>query len=494
MGGKMLGLDIGHETITAVLVTGGPASYDIDDIKVVDIETAGGIDNALKELLGGEAAPESTCITSLPARYCSFRTVHLPFTGKQKILQAIPYELEPLLPYPVDDALIDILARDRTDRPIIFAAAVPTTYLTDLVRTLRENRCGALVIDIGAVPIALQLMPSVPPGEYRLLLDMETRDTTAIIFTNDAILHVRHYCRGNGDTPDGTGNGTDSPASAALFTSHRTILRNVSATLGILRLKGELDGNPGVIYLTGYGAADLKEKIEAFLSVPAEPVDISTIGAIRFTGDTAQRWNPPAMNRALALATRNTKKAAGFNFAVGPFEPEREYGIIKKNVKSAAALLIAIAVLLGTDLFMGYRNDRIHNDRLKNAIQSIFTETMPGAKIVDPLHQMRTAVDKMRKSENGPALPGSGPSVLDILNALSRKIPPSIDLLITNFTLDGDVIEIRGETDNFNTVDAIKTAFETSALFTNVKISSATVMKKENRVAFDVRMGKREAS
>jgi len=496
MPGKIFGLDIGYETITAVHVTGSVTSYEVDDIRVIDIEKAGGVDNALKELLGEYTATRGVCITSLPARYCSFRTVHLPFTGKKKILQTIPYELEPLLPYAVDDVVIDYVVVDQTDRSNLFTAAIPTAHMTDLVHMLRENHHEALIIDIDAVPVTLKLMHAVTPGEYGLLLDRGSRDTAGIIFTNDRILHIRHYPHGSDTLLDGTGSGTEATATDAgqdtvRSEAYRHFLRDVGTTLNLLRLRGDLDGNLGTIYLTGSGAADplLKEEAEAFFSVPVELVDLSTMDTIHFTGETEQEWNPLTMNKALALATRGIKKAAGFNYAVGVFEPQRKYDIFKKNVKSIAAVLIAVAVLFGIDLFMDYRYDRLYADQLKGAIRTIFTETMPDVtKIVDPLHQMRIALDETRKTASGLSHTGSGPTVLDILNTISQQIPPWIDLLITNFTINENVVEIKGETDNFNTVDSIKNALDKSTLFANVKISSANLIKKGSRVGFDVRM------
>lgn len=496
MPGKILGLDIGYEAITAIHVTGSSTSYEVDDIRIINIEKAGGVENALKELLGGNTATGGVCITSLPARSCSFRTVHLPFTGKKKILQTIPYELEPLLPYSVNDVVIDYLVIDQTDRSNLFTAAIPVTHMNDLVHMLRENHHEALVIDIDAVPVALKLMQVGIPEGYGLLLDIGQHDTTGVIFTNEKILHIRNYFHGSDTLTEGTGADDNATTVAPRSDTdrseaHRKFLRDVDNTLNLLRLSGDLDGDLGTIYLTGRGVADplLKHETEAFFSVPVELVDISTIGTVNFTDETQKQWNPLIMNNALALAIRGIKKASGFNFAVGAFEPKRKYDIFKKNVKSVVAVLIAVAVLLGIDLFMDYRNDRLYVNQLKSSIRTIFTETMPGTpRIVEPLHQMKTALDEMRKISSGLSHAGSGITVLDILNDISRQIPPEVDLLITNFTVNGNVVEIKGETDNFNTVDSIKSALDKSTLFANVKISSANLIKKGSRVGFDVRM------
>ena len=75
---------------------------------------------------------------------------------------------------------------------------------------------------------------------------------------------------------------------------------------------------------------------------------------------------------------------------------------------------------------------------------------------------------------------------------ISRLVPKSIDFLITSFTFDGETVKIKGETDNFNSVDNIKNSLRKSNYFKNVAISSASLIKNGSRVGVDLRMGIRE--
>jgi hypothetical protein len=47
---------------------------------------------------------------------------------------------------------------------------------------------------------------------------------------------------------------------------------------------------------------------------------------------------------------------------------------------------------------------------------------------------------------------------------------------------------MKGETDTFNTVDAIKKGLEPSPYFGAVDISSANLDKKSNRVKFEIKL------
>ena len=99
---------------------------------------------------------------------------------------------------------------------------------------------------------------------------------------------------------------------------------------------------------------------------------------------------------------------------------------------------------------------------------------------------MKVKIAELRKSSTG--LNGANVTTLHILKDISRLVPKSTDFLITRFTFDGKSIEIKGETDNFNTVDNIKTDLGKSNYFKNVATSSASRIKKGSRVGFNLKM------
>ena len=68
------------------------------------------------------------------------------------------------------------------------------------------------------------------------------------------------------------------------------------------------------------------------------------------------------------------------------------------------------------------------------------------------------------------------------------SIPPNIDVIFTRMVIDSDNITISGTTDTFNAVDDIKNRLESESAFEAVKITSAQMDRKENRVRFKFRM------
>lgn len=503
---KILGLDIGTESIKAVQVMAGIRGYEVARTALVDIDKEGGAEEALKKLFESSIFTDSICITALPAKGFFFRNIRLPFKDKKKISQTIAYELEPLIPCPADDVLIDYVITDQTDQTDIFSAAVAKSAAGDLIKYLKKCNVEASIMDIDAVPVVSRLLTSYTDTGCGLLLDIGDRDTTGVIFDKSGILHIRRFPFGGekitkaiakvlkiefskaekkkrtGDTGEA---GEEISAMCGRFFSE------VKNTLQSLSLKGHLKEDPAKFFLTGGGALypPLQKKMETFFSLPIEMVDISAADNIVMEKEAGKDWNPMLMNQALALAIRETKKGSGFNFARGEFGPKRKYEKFRKDFRWAAAIVFIILCAFGIDLYIDYHYDRAHLNRLKHEITTVFKKTCPEVtRIVDPVQQLKVRIAEARNSSSGLNGDGSGIRTLDIIKDISRLVPKSTDFLITSFTFDGAAVKIKGETDNFNTVDNIKNSLGKSNYFKNVTISSATLIKKGTRVGVDLRM------
>ncbi|MQY76096.1 MAG: hypothetical protein GH155_00510, partial [Spirochaeta sp.] len=193
---KILGLDIGKSSIKAVRVTAGLRGYEVADMTLVNIDKEGGTEDALKKLFESGIFTDSICITALPSKDFFFRNIKLPFKDKKKISQTIAYELEPLIPCPADEVLIDYVITDQTDQSDIFSAAVHKSIVGDLTRRLEACQAEASIIGIDAVPAASRLLTSHTDTACGLLLNIGVRDTTGVIFDKSGILHIRRFSFG----------------------------------------------------------------------------------------------------------------------------------------------------------------------------------------------------------------------------------------------------------------------------------------------------------
>ena len=79
--------------------------------------------------------------------------------------------------------------------------------------------------------------------------------------------------------------------------------------------------------------------------------------------------------------------------------------------------------------------------------------------------------------------------MIDILNELSRSIPANMDVQFSRMVVAGDdSVLINGDTDTFNSVDAMKGSLEKTDIFKEVTIVSTTKDKDGNRIRFRLKI------
>src|SRR6056297_2334508 len=77
---------------------------------------------------------------------------------------------------------------------------------------------------------------------------------------------------------------------------------------------------------------------------------------------------------------------------------------------------------------------------------------------------------------------------IDILNDVSRLIPPQTDVVVTRLVSGPEELTITGNTSSFNAVDTIKNRLGDSTYFGDIEIASAKMDKIDQRVHFKLRV------
>lgn len=470
----VVGLDIGREAVTAVRVSSGIRGPEITGAERIAVDGPEGVAGALSGLFRREEWKEGTCVTALFPEDCIFHRIRFPFSDLKKIERVLPMEMERFSPWGEGESLHDHMVIRRSGVTDVLAVAVSQAAVRDRVELLKAAGVEAAVIDAGAVPVAIRLAGRETTGETGLYVHGDGGWWTVLLFQGGRILAVRTLFSGvrrEGMVP--------------------LIFQEIRNTCLSLLWRGEIPSMPGRILVGGSGA----EKPGSggwkspFSEIPLEPVDLVFLESIPMEEGLKDGWNPFRMDQALALALRGLGKERGLNLARDVFAPRRPHRELKKQAMAAAVIFLALAILLGIDFHLGYSMNQKRLQTLKDEVNLIFRQTLPQAtRIVDPLQQMKTALQDAKKRSPG-RMDGEGrSSPLILLREVSRLIDPGLDFVIRGFSCDGQTVEIHGETDRFNAVDQIKVALERSDLFKGVSIASASLQGRENRVGFDLKL------
>lgn len=486
--GKIVGLDIGEDSVTAVQVKGGLQGYQVTGCATVSVPGKGSLAEALATLFKQVDCTAVVCHGVMPSSRFMFRNLVMPFRETKKIRQTLAFELETTMPQAIDTLLVDFLVVDRGPAQAdILAAAVNRDQVAEYLHALKPYGIDPEVLDIRNVPLAARLLqqPNVPADG--VFLNLGRRHATLILFHNRRIVLIRRLAY-NGEFADGA--TPEASAETGRETAIATLCEKVRQTLNDTRLGNKRWPQPHHLFLAGPGSrqAETVRLAGQFLAMKAEVVDLSRDPKITMEPGVSKRWEPAIYDNALALALRDPKEP-GFNFRREEFEVSRQFARFKKEICTAAVFLVIILGLLGADAWVDYSALKARSQDLDSQIKDVFSQVFPEVqKIVDPVQQMRVKMDEMRK--NAVSLPGfgAGTKVIDILQDISLRIPEDVEVHVTRMVMDREAVQLKGTTDTFNSVDSIKKGLESSGFFREVVISSANLDKAGKEILFEIKL------
>ena len=506
MSDKILGIDIGEDAVKAVLVSRSfKGGYRAVAAGHASVTQAGGVAEALQKLFENPGFRGCPATTALAVRRLSFRNVALPFKDEKKIRQILAFEVEPLLHFPIDEAIVDFVMVHKGAPSDLFVAIAPkalvqerTAHISGYVKKINN-------IDVDGVAIADLIAPKSPAG-CALLLDIGAEHSAAFVIRDGRLCQIRPFafgghhitrtlagqlhCEADEAERRKRENRADGAqeAVAALF---GRFLSDLDNTIEFMRMHGHLQEGPQRIYLTGGGAlyAPLQDALSRHFEAPVEALDLLAVGGVHCDQTFRSRWNPLIMNQALALAVSGHKTRRGFNFRIRDSKVRAAMGQLKGTLRWAAAVTALFLILAATDVYLDYRYNRQRLNALKTEIVTLFKTYNPQVtRIVEPVSQMRGSIMEARKASLGIAEARPGLSSLALLKDISRLAPPETELLLNSFVLDKDMILLKGQVKNFDAVDTLKREFMKSAFFETVAMGAATLTKQGDKVEFEMRV------
>ena len=485
MPGKILGLDINNDSVAAVQVTSTLKGYQVTDCAQMNIEEDRDVTDVLKDLFGDHDFKSDVCNSSIPGKYVSYRNLELPFKDPKKIRQTLPFELEAMVPFSIEDLLVDFIFSDLSNRKDVLAASVRKGVISEQLQLLQPHGIDPDVVDIQCIPVVSWLLKQEETPENALFLQLDGKTNTMVILLEKRIALIRALTFD--DSPDpGTAGSEESPYYAWLCSQVQTTLHN----FGLLKNrviqpeKTLLSGNSDIL-------VDAEKHLSRVLDIPAEMIDLSKQEKIFLPADVSENWNSSRMNNALALALRDAKQEQSFNFRKDVFEKKKHYFGPKKEIKRAAGLFILLLFFLSVNLGVDYYFLKKEHEDLSSRITAVFKETFPQINRIprdQELNMMKGEINKIKKSAGSLPTAGRKVGVLELLTDISKRIPSGLDVHLTRMILDPEAVRLSGKTDTFNTVDKIKNNLESSECFKTATISSAKLDRTGSKVEFEIKL------
>jgi len=486
---KLLSLDIRQDIVCGMMLlrSGRAATVEGCAIAVVGEEDSlADAVAAVRDHLGYAGEP---CRVSLSCHDFFFRNLSFPFHDKRKIDKILAIELEESVIVDIDEVLVDALVTGKKgSRSTVVAAMIDKKALGDHLALLAECGLDPEIVTIAHVQTALQLAKNGALSRF-VLVDAGCKKATIYVMIDGRMRLIRAIAFEDGS---GARFGIDKN-SHQVFAKRPERAENTFASLsmGIRHTLYALDDTEAglPLYLTGALAdvPDARAKIASNLGCDVHFCDI-----LRPPVNVAPEcglWRADLMTSALALGIRSGKKQIGFNFRKDHFGRRVSWERYRRLAPRIAIVLAIGAVIGGAYLWNDYSLRQKEVQTLRVQGESVFKETLPGiSRIVDPVQQLQVEIREMRVGALGDAALESDMKMLDLLAEISVRIPSSLNVHVQRLVADRNTILLRGVTDTFNSVDAMKKVLEKSTYFGNVTINSANLAARSSDIRFELRL------
>jgi general secretion pathway protein L len=429
---KIAGLSLEQGRLSAALVQRQFGRMELLDSRTTPVADEAALAAAVRER--ANAWPDARIVLALPGRLFTSRIMTLPFSDRKRIEKAIPYELEDIIPLPLDGMVLDHLplngaTRAKASESRVLCAALPKAVLREHL-----DRFSAVGVDPpGVIPSSAALAA--------VAMMLPEAPATLVINGCDACLM----------------SGGTVRAVCSIGTGPTGGLRHVVQAL----------------------ETEQKERVEQALVLSGGPELQAQLAELGI----AVRVAAPELGgkKALDAVSLGAALITDMNLRKGEFA----YGLADLGARSRKRTLFiagaAAAVLFCVNLGVKYSLVQATYGKADREIREVYRQTFPQEKPAsDPVRQMRDRIAEAKKRFG--AL-GSGASALDVMKTVTDGVPREVRVGFQEFLLEGDRLRLQGETPSFDAVDKIKASLQQSPLFAEVTVQD-TRMGVDNKVKF----------
>ncbi len=426
---------------------------------------------AVREVIGESARAPDRIIAALDGQSASLRLIELPAGIEKKIGEVLPGLLESVLPFEIDDAVIDyqVVGRDGTNVRLM-AVAVPRDRVAARLSELqaagvspRELAVGASAFD-GLGPLLSESMRD----RTLLVIDVGHKNTDFCVLTAGQCTFAR--------TVSGGMNLVESGRREQLGSSLQRTLASYRA---------QRSEEPELILLSGETAPmeSARQWLSNQLGIECGVVPLPSAPG-------ADEETLPKFARAAALAARATMRKKKLDLRQGEFASKAAAGEIRKNLRLIAICAAAVLLSFSVSLLARYRVAKAEHEQLVEKLGSV-SEDLFG-------EETRSAVHARELLTAGPRVDDPLPrfDAYDVLEAISESVPVEIQhdtrRLLIEIDDEGDSgrFEIQGTVGSIAERDRIVEQLQEHRCFAEVEkgsISTAAEDRKDYKLVVKIK-------
>ncbi len=425
---------------------------------------------AIAQVVSQGARSPDRIIASLGGDAASLRLIDLPAGIEKKAAEVLPGELGTLLPFDVEDAIIDyqVVGRDQSTVQLM-AVAVPRQSVADRLRELQSAGVDPQELAVGAAAFdGLGALLEDSLGDKTVLVvDVGPKSTDFAVLTNGHCTFARTVSGGM----DVVESGRRAELGAAL-------------QLTLSSYRAQRSEQPSLILLSGETAP--MESARQWLT---EQLGVECGVAPLPAAPGADEETLPKFAKAAALAARAISRRKQLDLRQGEFASMAAAGEIRKHMRLIAVCLAAIVLSFAVSLMARYRVARAEREQLIATLAEVSMDLL-GEEAHSALHARELLTAGPRIDDPLPRF-----DAYDVLEAISESIPADIRhdtrrllIEIDDAGKDGR-FEMQGTVDSIAERDRLVDGLQAHPCFADVEkgsISTAVEDRKDYKLVVKV--------
>lgn len=513
-------IDIGSASIKMVLAKKGLRDFKITDQVIEPIEHSDdasdeSVHEAITRLLEKNPIKGYNVLTNIPMEKAIIRNLTFPFTDREKIAEAIPFEAQENIPFSIEDLDLDFQTLHSpldTEGRVLVAATHCDTVVQQLAFL---DECGIKPIFMGLESNALFECYSYfaySGDENVIQVDIGHNKTVINIIRDNKLLFTRCITIGTGllvkVIADAQGISEDDAQKALIGLRldvndfDANIQKNHFKNYGITKSKLKTIHTKSTALV-----ADLVEQIN--ITIKSFSVDHGSLQFNRLlysgggsniiglgqllqkgTGITAaQSEFPVAFGMIL---TYFTKRKNSINFLKGDYLPDYVSESRRQYMLAGTFAGLAILIfLLNFGISTAFQT--MSNSRYDAALGQQFKHYFPNHPFDgDPVDEAEKIVKTEKKElDSLKTIVPADMSILEALQNVTGLFQKDPVFQLRNLVIDGEFIRFDGDTDSGTKVDDFKNKLTESNRFESVTLN--TTMAKRDLVNFSIVIKKKVA-
>ncbi|MBI4831346.1 MAG: pilus assembly protein PilM, partial [Candidatus Lindowbacteria bacterium] len=398
--------------------------------EAADQETKAVTASIIKEAFEENGLNGDTCVTALPAAASINRVLTSPVTAPAKIRQTLKFQIEPQIPFPVDQIISDyVLIRKSDDGAECLAIAVNKSLISDKLEVLKLAGVEPNILTLDALALAdFYTDPfDFSPDKVTVLLHAGRKSSFLGFFNGEKLVAYRSL--------DGLSEDNEDAV--------RKMAREIQRSIIAFQPPAGVDAEIGTLCIAGTGT----ELLTGFLQDMFRELPVK---AVEFNRRVLAEIPPPLMNEAegchlaIALARVGLEGSANaVNFRQEEYAPLSLFTRLKKNILFSVALLAVAAAAWFGSVLAQVRDQSHQMKALNEDMLKIFATSLPGVK--SPAAAEQKIKQEQQRFKHLGAYSSNYVSPLNVLAEVQAGVPPQKNLELKDMAVSDNVLRMTGE-------------------------------------------------